>query len=164
MSMTIHRAYEKLIQPHLTTGKQSTFNTLREAMALISALTYEERGLPRFSWSYDFTVLSIDGRAFPLQRFIALIHGCLHSIDIHLKALFGTCPYGDVLEYIDGRLDPSQPDKWFRDRPQDQTYGTSIFTHEENGFEAYRHRLLQHMTQDPHYFVTANGQTLPKTG
>ena len=83
------------------------FNILREHITLISAISYQEPGFPRFCWDMTMTVLSIDGYAIPLARIRQAIHSAIDGVDNGLDTLFGSCPYRDILKYIDSRLDPN---------------------------------------------------------
>ena len=139
------------------------FNILREHITLISAISYQEPGLPRFCWDMTMTVLSIDGYAIPLARIREAIHSTIDAIERDLDALFGSCPYRDILEYIDSRLDPD-PERWFQDRPQDYTYGTSLFNNQHNSLGRYQDRLLTHMASDDQYFTATSAGLSAKRG
>ena len=140
------------------------FNILRENMTIISTLSYLEPGLPRFSWDHLMQVLSIDGKAIPLKKFYSAIHRSIDDVLSHIKSLFGDCPFDDILEHIDQCLDPTNPEMWFRERPQQNTIGTSLFTEPTNGFELFRTRLVEHMSKGDHYFVRTASGMKPKIG
>jgi hypothetical protein len=139
------------------------FNILREHITLISAISYQEPGLPRFCWDMSMSVLSIDGYAIPLARIRQAIHSAIEAIERGLDALFGSCTYQDVLRYIDSHLDPN-PDQWFHDRPQDYTYGVSLFNNQQNGLEQHQHRLLTHMVSDEMYFTATSAGPSARKG
>jgi len=140
------------------------FNILREQMAMISTLAHLHPGLPLFSWDVTMQNLSIDGHVLPMKKFVKSIHDIIERIATLLRQVFRGHDYEDILQFIDSRLDPKDPERWFRDRPQCVAIGTSIFNENDNGFRKYRHRLLKVMSDDPTFFVRVDQELVPKRG
>jgi hypothetical protein len=99
------------------------------------------------------SILSIDGKAIPLLNFVASVHKSIEIVQGLVGRLFGQCRYEDILQHIDSGLDPDDPNRWFREHPQDNTKGRSIFNDPSNEFQKFRLRLLTHMCGDDNYFV-----------
>lgn len=142
------RTYEALVKPFLTIGRPSLFNTLREQMALLSALSYQEPGLPRFLWSPDYRVVSIDGFPLQLSTLITGIHAIITQTEISLDHVLRQCPLSDCWSHIDRALDPTQPKHWFTDKSREDQSGYSFLTDPANGLQHYRHSLLRHFLRD----------------
>ncbi|KAG0698110.1 hypothetical protein DFH29DRAFT_878238 [Suillus ampliporus] len=106
--------YQALIHPYLINSNQMLFTCLCQKMAFLSTLSYTEPGLPRFGWNPEMTVLSINGFALPLNKFKASVESSLLDM---MDSLFHSCPWQDILDYIDHHTDPTDSDKWFLDRP-----------------------------------------------
>jgi hypothetical protein len=132
-------------------------------MTMISALAYEHPGLPLFSWDTLKQNLSIDGRILPMNKFIKSIHAVLTEIT-DIQRIFRSSKYQDILDHIDARLDPQDPEQWFRDRPQEYSAGTSVFNDANNDFLVFRHRLLEAIASDTTYFVRMDGELVAKQG
>jgi hypothetical protein len=133
-------------------------------MAFLSALSYTEPGLPRFGWNPEMTVLSIDGFPLPLNKFKASIESSLLDMQEMMDTLFHGCPWQDILDYIDHRTDPTDSDKWFLDRPQQSEQNTSIFNFQENGLDAFKDRLLNHLAKHSSFFSKIEGVRKPHQG
>jgi hypothetical protein len=127
-------------------------------MALLSALSYSEPGLPRFGWNAEMTVVSIDGFPIPLKTFRESVDSSLHDMKAKMDELFLGCQWDDILHYIDSRTDANNPGNWFTDRPQSADQNTSVFNFKENGWDKYRQRLLEHLARDPRFFSRVNGK------
>ena len=110
------------------------------------------------------TVLSIDGKAIRLEKFVASVHKSIEITQKMVDTLFGKCRYDDILKHIDSGLDADDPDKWFREHPQDNTRGRSIFNEPSNDFRQFRLRLLAHMCKDMNYFVKTDTGVVAKQG
>lgn len=156
------RTYKALVRPYLIDGNQTLFTCLRQKMAFLSTLSYTEPGLPRFGWNPEMTVLSIDGFALPLNKFKDSIESSLLDMKQMMDKLFLKCPWQDILDYIDSRTDPTDPNNWFLDRPQQSDQNTSIFNFHENGLDIYKDRLLGHLADNPVFFTTVNGVLVPQ--
>jgi hypothetical protein len=140
------------------------FGVLRLHIPLITSLSHQEPGLPRFSWNPGLTVLSIDGKAISLVKFVEAVHKSIDIMQNLIQRLFGECRFDDILKHIDGGLDPDDPNKWFREHPQDNTKGRSIFNDPTNDFEKFRLRLLEHMCGDEKYFEQMDTGVQAKIG
>ena len=158
------RTYEKYVRPFLIEKRPTAFNILREQMTMISALAYEHPGLPLFSWDILKQNLSIDGRILPMNKFVKSIHTVITEITNIIQRIFRSSKYQDILDHIDARLDPQDPEQWFRDRPQEYSAGTSVFNDANNGFVVFRYRLLEAIASDTTYFVRLDGQLVAKQG
>jgi hypothetical protein len=158
------QTYEQYVRPFLTENRPTMFNTLRQQMAMTSALSYAHAFLPLFAWDPTKQNLSIDGQVLPMTKFKRAIHGSIDQLSSLMDQVFGGCRYEDILDRIDSRLDPSSPTLWFRDRPQEFTIGTSVFSNTDNELGQYRHRLLEAMSKDTRYFTYLQGKLHPKPG
>jgi hypothetical protein len=150
--------------PILTEKKPTMFNILREQMTMISTLAHLHPGLPIFSWDVTMQNLSIDGRVLSLTKFVDSMHSVIDNISARLHRVFRGHGYDDIMQYIDSRLDPADPERWFRDRPQCVAIGTSIFSEPDNGFQPYRLRLLRSMSDDHAFFIRIEGELVAKAG
>jgi hypothetical protein len=158
------QTYERYVRPFLTEKHPTMFNTLRQQMAMTSSLSYAHTFLPLFAWDPARKNLSIDGKVLPMSHFKRAIHSTLQDLPSMIDPIFGDCPYKDILDYIDSRLDPSSPIQWFRDRPQEFAIGTSVFSNTDNELGRYRHHLLDAMSKDQRYFTYLQGKLHPKAG
>jgi hypothetical protein len=158
------RAYKIFVQDYLIDGKQTLFTGLRQKMALISSLSYSEPGIPRFMWNVSKTVLTVDGFAIQLSTLYHLLRSSIDSMETMIRHVFRGCEFEDILAYIDSRMDPLLPDKWFRDSPQESKQGTSIFSYQSNNLNRFSFRLLEHLAKDPDFFLRFDGQTTVHRG
>jgi hypothetical protein len=110
------------------------------------------------------TVLSIDGFPLPLNKFKASVESSLLDMQEMMDTLFHGCPWQDILDYIDHRTDPTDSDKWFLDRPQQSEQNTSIFNFQENGLDAFKDRLLNHLAKHSSFFSKIEGVRKPHQG
>lgn len=134
--------------PILTSGRPSLFNTLREQTALISSLALKEPGIPRYLWSTDYRVLSIDGFALPVTTIVSGIHAILSQTEAALDKVTRGCPLHDFWEQIDKALDLDQPRQWFMDKSRETTTGYSFITDPANDLVKYEDRLLRHLLSE----------------
>jgi hypothetical protein len=156
--------YQAIIAPILTHKTPSIFNTLREQMGTITDLAHKHAGIPQFGWDPLNQTLSIHSHPLPMNRFIKSIHHVIDCVANLIDKLFRRTPYGHILAYIDSRLDPADPLKWFRDHPQNLAVGTSIFNEPNNHLEEYHNALLSGMVEDDFFFGFHNGGLMPKLG
>ncbi|KAG1720862.1 uncharacterized protein EDB91DRAFT_1088677 [Suillus paluster] len=158
------KTYEVLVQRYLVDGPQTLFTGLRQKMALLSALSYSEPGLPRFGWNAEMTVVSIDGFPIPLKTFKNSVNSSLDDLKAKMDELFRGCQWDDILLHIDSRTDPNNPGNWFTDRPQSADQKTSVFSFKENGWDKYQRRLLEHLARDPRLFSRVKGEYVVNAG
>jgi hypothetical protein len=165
ISCIAYSTYQHIIANILTQKKPTMFNTLREQMGMITQLAYNYAGIPQFGWDPMNQTLSIHGHPLPMSRFCDSVHHVIDRVSNLIQQLFRSQSYQDILAYIDSRLDPSNPLKWFRDNPQNYEIGTSVFNEPNNGVEQYRLALLDHLVSSGDFFtVDEEGKLLPKFG
>ncbi|KAG1855080.1 hypothetical protein C8R48DRAFT_776481 [Suillus tomentosus] len=152
------KTYQVLVQRYLVDGPQTLFTGLRQKMALLSALSYSEPGLPRFAWNPEMTVVSIDGFPIPLKTFKHSVDLSLDDMKAKMDELFRGCQWDDILHYIDSHTDPNNPGNWFTDSPQSADQKTSVFNFKQNGWDKYRRRLIEHLARDPRFFSRVDGK------
>ncbi|KAG1777585.1 hypothetical protein EV702DRAFT_1197204 [Suillus placidus] len=133
-------------------------------MALLSALSYSEPGLPHFSWNAEMTVVSIDRFHIPLQTFKNSVNSLLNDLKAKMDELFQGCQWDDILLHIDSHTDPNNPGNWFTDRPQSADQKTSVFSFKENGWHKYQGRLLEHLAKDASLFSRVKGEYVVNAG
>lgn len=114
-------------------------------MSLISALSYQEPGIPRFLWSPDYHVVSIDGFPLQLSKLVNGIHAIVSQAEVALEKVLRGCPLQDCWRHIDLSLDPSKPSQWFTDKSREDCNGYSFLTDPTNGLVPYQHHLLKHL-------------------
>ncbi|KAH7902791.1 hypothetical protein BJ138DRAFT_1121097 [Hygrophoropsis aurantiaca] len=141
-------AYETLVKPYLTDGRLTLFTCLRQKMALLSLLAYDELTLPRFMWNATYDVLSIDGFPITLSHFRQSIEFTIGNMRAKFEALFRGCRYDDIIGYVASRTDPVDNLNWFHDHPQNSTQGSSVFNEPGNNFAQYSSRLIKHLARD----------------
>lgn len=139
-----YSTYEALVKPYLIVGHPCLFNTLREHMSLLSALALQEPGIPRFNWSSDHLVVSIDGFPLQLSTLITGIHATITQAEIALDHVLRNCALSDCWSLIDRALDLTQPKQWFTDKSREDRFGYSFLTDPANGLEPYKYTLLHH--------------------
>ena len=99
-----------------------------------------------------------------MNKFVKAIHAVIGEITALVECVFRSSEYQDILAHIDTRLDPQNPEQWFRDRPQEYSPGTSVFSDPNNAFQAFRFRLLNVMASDRTFFVRVDGELVAKKG
>ncbi|KAG2030602.1 hypothetical protein BDR03DRAFT_986972 [Suillus americanus] len=96
-----------------------------------------------------------------------MLFTCLHQKRAFLSTLsyiepgLLSCPWEDILDYIDQRTDPTDSDMWFLDRPQQSDQNTSIFSFQENRFDIDKDCLLNHLAKHPLFFSKIQGFRKP---
>ncbi|KAJ3871509.1 hypothetical protein F5051DRAFT_446117 [Lentinula edodes] len=140
-------AYTTCVQRFIVDAHSVLFTTLRQNMNLFRAIATRQQGVARFNWNIERSVISIDGFPIAITTFLNGVHSTLK-------------------EHIDNGMVPhhtGQP-RWFRDRPGKTDVRYSFFEEAENGFNEFRPRLLDHLSQDPKFFSTVGQRTIAKSG
>ncbi|KAK0493018.1 hypothetical protein EDD18DRAFT_1108610 [Armillaria luteobubalina] len=158
------RAFVAAVQPFLIAGKATLFHSLKGSHAFYTTLAKNEPGYARFSWDFDYKVLSVDGFPVLMSDFADSISGCLEMLHTGIRRLFRGCDYEDILDHISARLDPDNPRMWLQDDPLNSDYGESVITNPVNGFKAFgpnkedlTMRLLSHLSNSADLFTTKEG-------
>ncbi|KAJ3888613.1 hypothetical protein GG344DRAFT_79608 [Lentinula edodes] len=159
-------AYTSRVQRFIIDAHSVLFTTLRQNMNLFKAIASRQQGVARFNWNIERSVISIDGFPIAVSSFVDGVHRTLRDVESAIERLFRGCSYLDILQHIDDAMVPhntGQP-RWFRDRPGKSDVRYSFFEEAENGFQQFRPRLLDHLSQDPKFFTTVGERTIPKNG
>ncbi|KAJ4478861.1 hypothetical protein C8J55DRAFT_561224 [Lentinula edodes] len=159
-------AYTSRVQRFIIDAHSVLFTTLRQNMNLFKAIASRQQGVARFNWNIERSVISIDGFPIAVSSFVDGVHRTLTDVEASIERLFRGCPYLDILQHIDDAMVPhntGQP-RWFRDRPGKSDVRYSFFEEAENGFQQFRPRLLDHLSQDPKFFTTVGERTIAKNG
>ncbi|GLB36937.1 hypothetical protein LshimejAT787_0312240 [Lyophyllum shimeji] len=163
---TPQRCYEENVRPWIHEGGQHLFGVLRSNMELLTTVVKTQPGIARFNWDVNKTVLTIDDFPIQLNMFYNSINDTLDRVAGLIKQLFRGCAYDDILSFIDFRLDPHpmRTRDWFRDEPLKQTIKFSIFSHPQNGWEKFEHRLLSQLSRDGELLQRINGSLKSRPG
>lgn len=154
------RAFHECVEVWISESRPCLFNSLRQTMHYLSALSIAQQGLSRFMWSRDRRTLSMDGFPVYIPSFIEKVASVLSSVTHKVERLFRGCEYLDILEHIHRSMvpDKSGRPRWFVDGINEKKHLYSFLEEEQNGFKDFRPRLLIHLSQRSELFSSVNGK------
>ncbi|KIK52458.1 hypothetical protein GYMLUDRAFT_965934 [Collybiopsis luxurians FD-317 M1] len=156
--------YKAIVKPFLIDSEQTPFATMRENIKHFTSVVMRQPGLPRFTWDVNYEVISIDGNPLGWKTIVSSWQECLAMLQSSVDKVFRGCQYDHILDFIDSKLMPDSPDKWFRDSRTNSKVGYSFITDPTNGLQVYRNVLLRHLLHDPSLFAVVNGRVYAKAG
>lgn len=96
-------------------------------------MSYEEPRLPQFIWNSTMTVLSIDSHLLRVERIRKSVKSIEEEMQSHVKKLTQSIDFSDLFQYIDSRMNPDEPDRWFIDHPREDLPSTSMASQDVSG-------------------------------
>lgn len=139
---------------YLTDGPQTMFTLLRQRMALLSTLAYNEPSLPRFMWDVNQSTLTIDGVPVTLQQFKSGILQIINECHETIPVICGSLDVTEFWSHIESKMDLLDRENCFFDNPFEVAVGTSVLSDPRNGMARFRHILLEHILRDSTYCIS----------
>ncbi|KAE9390412.1 hypothetical protein BT96DRAFT_1002315 [Gymnopus androsaceus JB14] len=159
------KTYQELVQDYLTDGPNTAFTTMRETKNRFDSVVASMPMIARFSWDYDYKVISMDGSPIPVQTLLNSWQSCLVKLSTSVHKLFRGFAYDDILSIIDAKLIPipEEAPNWMSDSRMQLDYLYSFIGEDRNRLKPFRNAFLKYLVNDRALFNQVNGEIYPIT-
>ncbi|KAL0566552.1 hypothetical protein V5O48_015458 [Marasmius crinis-equi] len=165
--MTSQSAYTEIVEKWVSEETSCMFSSMRQSMALLSALAIREQEPASLNFSPDYSVLSVHEHPVVISTFFLRIRQLIVTTEAKVMKLFRNCPEATGwMERIDRALNPdkSATKDWIADRHEERLPPYCPYDEPRNGMKDSREDLWKHLCNDPKFFKVVNGKTRPCHG